>query len=67
MRIQTLFLLRALERYDLSGCPIPKYRWRQLGRETAWSVAFLSPSWLPMGTPVVGLGTGGLTAPWQWN
>lgn len=51
-RILILFLLRALERHDLSGCPI----WRQLGRERPWSVAFLSTSWCPVGTTVVGRG-----------
>jgi len=44
MGVLTLFLLGALEKHHLSGCPIPKSMWKQLGRETAWSVVFLSMS-----------------------
>ena len=44
MRVLTLFLLGALEKHHLSGCPIPKSMWRQLGRQTAWGVLFLSTS-----------------------
>ena len=44
MRVLTLFLLGALEKHHLSGRPIPKSMWKQLGRQTARSVVFLSTS-----------------------